>query len=244
MVNEMNSGNTQSVEEQYKKEKHLLYIRALQAMQQGVKIRDPERVDIRGELICGQGVEIDINVIIDGKVQLGDNVRVGANCILINAEIGSGTTINPFSLVEDAIVGQEGFVGPYGRVRPNSRLGDRVQIGNFVEIKNANVSSGCRINHLAFVGDADLGERVTLGAGTIICNHDGVGVNYMSIDEGAFVGSGCNLVAPVNIGANATIASGSTITEEAPAGKLTLARSRQVTIDNWAGPKHRRNSEK
>jgi len=239
----MNSGTPQSFEEQYQEEKRMLFARAQQAMRQGVKIRDPERVDIRGELICGQGVEIDINVIIEGTVRLGDNVHVGANCILINSTVGSGTTINPFSLVEDAVVGEQSFVGPYGRVRPNSHLGDNVQIGNFVEIKNAKVSSGCRINHLAFVGDADLGERVTLGAGTITCNHDGVGVNHMSIDEGAFVGSGCNLVAPVNIGANATIASGSTITEEVPAEKLTIARSRQVTVDNWEGPKHRRNCE-
>ena len=226
-----------------KREREELLDKVYQLIANGVLVRDPFRLDIRGDLTCGLGVEIDINVVIEGKVLLEDGVKIGANCILRDCKIGQDAMIHPFSLVEGAIIGKQGFVGPYGRVRPNSRLGDRVQIGNFVEIKNANVSSRCRINHLAFVGDSDLGERVTLGAGTITCNHDGVGVNHMSIDEGAFVGSGCNLVAPVTIGANATIASGSTITEDVPAEKLTIARSRQTTVDNWSGPKHRRNPE-
>ena len=204
-----------------------------------MNLRDPERIDIRGELICGKNVVIDINVIIEGQVQLGDGVSVGANCILINSIIGADSIIKPFSLVEDSVIGKRSFLGPYGRVRPNSNLGDNVQVGNFVEIKNANIGSHCRINHLAFVGDAEIAERVTLGAGTITCNHDSVGINKLRIDEGAYIGSGCNLVAPLIINSNATVASGSTITEDVPGDKLTLARAKQVTVNNWKGPKHR-----
>ena len=206
----------------------------------GVVVRDPQRLDIRGTLVCGKGVEIDINVVFEGDVMLEDGVIIGANCILRNCKIGKDTQINPFSLVEEAIIGEKSFVGPYGRLRPGSRVGDNVQIGNFVEIKNANISSKCRINHLSFVGDADLAENVTIGAGTITCNHDGIRVNRTTIEEGAYIGSGCNLVAPLKVNANSTIASGSTITEEVAGDTLTIARSRQVKIKNWKGPKSRK----
>ena len=222
------------------KERDLMRERACAVMKQGVKIRDPDRFDLRGELICGMNVEIDINVIIQGKVILGDNVKIESHCIIISSTIGDDSIIRSYSLVEQAEIGRESFVGPYGRIRPGTKLGDQVQIGNFVEIKDSTVASGCRINHLAFVGDADLAKNVTLGASTITCNHDGVGINKLSIGEGAYIGSGCNLVAPLTIEAYATVASGSTITENVPGDKLTFARSKQVTVENWKGPKHRR----
>ena len=214
--------------------------KAYKLVSAGVVVRDPQRLDIRGSLVCGKGVEIDINVVFEGDVMLEDGVIIGANCILRNCKIGKDTQINPFSLVEEAIIGEKSFVGPYGRLRPGTRIGNSVQIGNFVEIKNSNIASRCRINHLSFVGDAELAENVTIGAGTITCNHDGIGVNRTTIEEGAYIGSGCNLVAPLKVNANSTIASGSTITDEVAGDTLTLARSRQVTIENWKGPKSKK----
>jgi bifunctional UDP-N-acetylglucosamine pyrophosphorylase/glucosamine-1-phosphate N-acetyltransferase len=222
------------------KEREVLLKKAYKLIAAGVVVRDPQRLDIRGTLVCGKDVEIDINVIFEGDVMLEDGVIIGANCILRNCKVGKDTQINPFSLVEETIIGEKSFVGPYGRLRPGSIVGDNVQIGNFVEIKNANVASMCRINHHSFVGDADLAENVTIGAGTITCNHDGTGINRTTIEEGAYIGSGCNLVAPLKINANSTIASGSTITEEVAGYTLTIARSRQVNIKNWKGPKSRK----
>lgn len=206
----------------------------------GVVVRDPQRLDIRGTLVCGKGVEIDINVVFEGDVMLEDGVIIGANCILRNCKIGKDSQINPFSLVEESIMGEKSFVGPYGRLRPGTRIGNSVQIGNFVEIKNSNIASRCRVNHLSFIGDADLAENVTIGAGTITCNHDGVRFNRTTIEEGAYIGSGCNLVAPLKVNANSTIAAGSTITEDVSGNTLTIARSRQVKIKNWKGPKSRK----
>ena len=214
-------------------ERSILHERACAALLTGIRIRDPDRIEIRGELRCGSGVEIDVNVIIEGTVTLGEGVKIGANSILTNSTIGSNTRVHPFSIVEDAVIGSNTIIGPYGRVRPGSIIGDSAQIGNFVEIKNSEVGSGSRINHLAFIGDAKLERNVTIGAGSITCNHNGVGVSRTEIKAGAYVGSGCKLVAPLSIGENATIGAGSTITRDAPAGKLTLARSRQVTVENW-----------
>ena len=222
------------------KEREVHLKKAYKLIAVGVVVRDPQRLDIRGSLVCGKGVEIDINVIIEGDVLLEDGVIIGANCILRNCKIGKDTQINPFSLIEEAVVGEQSFVGPYGRLRPGSRVGDNVQIGNFVEIKNSNIASRCRINHLSFVGDAELAENVTIGAGTITCNHDGIGINRTTIEDGAYIGSGCNLVAPLKVNANSTIASGSTITEDVAGDTLTIARSRQVNIKNWKGPKSRK----
>ena len=222
------------------KEREVLLKKAYKLIAAGVVVRDPQRLDIRGTLVCGKGVEIDINVIFEGDVMLEDGVIIGANCILRNCKVGKDTQINPFSLVEESIIGEKSFVGPYGRLRPGSKIEDNVQIGNFVEIKNANVASMCRINHHSFVGDADLAENVTIGAGTITCNHDGIRVNRTTIEDGAYIGSGCNLIAPLKINANSTIASGSTITEEVPGDTLTLARSRQVTIENWKEAKSKK----
>jgi bifunctional UDP-N-acetylglucosamine pyrophosphorylase/glucosamine-1-phosphate N-acetyltransferase len=218
-------------------ERRIIQERAYALLANGVKIRDTARIDIRGDLTCGNNVEIDINTIFEGKVHLADGVRIGANCIIINSTIGSGTTINSYSLIDNAVIGEKSFVGPYGRIRPGSHLGDVVQVGNFVEIKNSSIGTGSRINHLAFVGDAELGNNVTIGAGSITCNHNSIEINKTTIEDGAFIGSNCNLVAPITIGSHSTIGSGSTVTEDVPPGKLTLARSKQVTLDNWNGPK-------
>jgi bifunctional UDP-N-acetylglucosamine pyrophosphorylase/glucosamine-1-phosphate N-acetyltransferase len=205
-------------------------------MADGVVVCDPHRLDIRGKLSCGTGVKIDVNVVFEGDVVLEDGVTIGANCVLRDCKIGRGTEINPFTLVENAVIGEQSFIGPYGRVRPGSRVGDRVQIGNFVEVKNVNIASNCKINHLSFVGDADLAESVTIGAGTITCNHDGVGINRTTIEEKVYIGSGCELVAPLKVNRNATIASGSTITEEVVGDTLTIARARQIIVEGWHGP--------
>jgi len=222
------------------KEREAFLEKVYKLMDAGVLVHDPQRLDIRGTLACGKNVEIDINVIIEGEVFLEDGVHIGASCILRNGKIGKNSRINPFSLIEDSVVGEKSFVGPYGRLRPGSLIGDNVQVGNFVEIKNAEIASKCRINHLSFVGDADLAEGVTIGAGTITCNHNGIDINHSSIGKDAYVGSGCNLVAPLKINPKSTIASGSTITKDTPSNALTLARSRQVVVEHWKGPKSRR----
>jgi len=218
-------------------ERHILLDRANSAMERGVRMRDPHQVWLRGELVCGANVELDINVIIEGIVDLGAGVRVGANSILRDARIGPNTRIHPFSLVEGASIGTDGLIGPYARIRPGTNMGDRVQIGNYVEIKNSHIGSSTRINHHAFIGDASIDDEVTIGAGTITCNHDGVRINRTVVERGAYIGSGCNLVAPVRIGERATVGAGSTITRDVPASKLTLARAQQTTIENWRGPK-------
>jgi bifunctional UDP-N-acetylglucosamine pyrophosphorylase / glucosamine-1-phosphate N-acetyltransferase len=214
--------------------------KAYKLIADGVVVHDLQQLYIRGNLVCGKGVEIDINVIIEGEVVLEDGVYIGASCILRNCKIGKNSSINPFSLVEDSIVGEKSFIGPYGRLRPGSSIANNVQVGNFVEIKNAKIASKCRINHLSFIGDADLAEGVTIGAGTITCNHNGIDINHTSIGKDAYVGSGCNLVAPLKINSKSTIASGSTITKDTPSNSLTLARSRQVVVEHWKGPKSRR----
>jgi acetyltransferase-like isoleucine patch superfamily enzyme len=221
-------------------ERRLLLERAVLAMKQGVRIRDPHAVYIRGELACGANVEIEVNVILEGRVVLSDGVKVGANSLVQSSTIGERTRVNPFSIIEDSTVGCDGFVGPYARLRPGSRIGDEVQIGNYVEIKNSQIGARSRINHHSFIGDAVLGERVTIGAGTITCNHDGVGTHQTIVERGALIGSGCNLIAPVRIGEGATVGAGSTISRDVPAGKLTLARSPQTTVEEWHGPRTRR----
>ena len=222
------------------REREELLEKVYKLMADGVVVCDPHRLDIRGELSCGSSVKIDVNVVFEGDVALEDGVTIGANCVLRDCKIGRGTEINPFTLVENAVVGKQSFIGPYARVRPGSRVGDRVQIGNFVEVKNVNIASNCKINHLSFIGDADLAENVTIGAGTITCNHDGVRINRTTIEEKAYIGSGCELVAPLKVNRNATIASGSTITEEVVGDTLTIARARQIIVEGWHGPKSRK----
>ena len=236
----MNSRRINKIRKKIQLDKEIALQKVLELIVAGVSVENPEQLHIRGMISCGENVKFDSNVIIEGDVKLEDGVLVGANSILKDCTIGKGTIINPFSLVEGAVIGENCLIGPYGRIRQGVSIENYVQIGNFVEIKNSNIASKCRINHLSFVGDADLAEQVTIGAGTITCNHDGVGINRTIIEQGAYVGSGCNLVAPLKINTNATIASGSTITEEAAADTLTIARSRQVKIENWKGPKLRK----
>jgi bifunctional UDP-N-acetylglucosamine pyrophosphorylase / glucosamine-1-phosphate N-acetyltransferase len=200
---------------------------------QGLKVFDSNRIEIRGNLSYGKDVEIDINVIIEGDVTLGDGVKIGANCIINNSFIGNNSIIKPFSMVEYSIIGENAFVGPYARIRPDSKIGNNSQIGNFVEIKNSIIESGCQINHLSFIGDSDIAKRVIVGAGTITCNHNGAKINRTTIKQGSYIGSGSNLVAPVTVNANSTIAAGSTITEDVPEDALAIARSRQVTKNGW-----------
>lgn len=236
----MNSRTINEIRKKNQLDKEIALQKVFELIAAGVSVENPEQLHIRGIISCGENVKFDSNIIIEGNVKLEDGVLVGANSILKDCTIGKGTIINPFSLVEGAVIGENCRIGPYGRIRQGVSIEERVQIGNFVEIKNSNIASKSRINHLSFVGDADLAEQVTIGAGTITCNHDGVGINRTVIEKGAYVGSGCNLVAPLKINTNATIASGSTITNEVSADTLTIARSRQVKIENWKGPKLRK----
>jgi bifunctional UDP-N-acetylglucosamine pyrophosphorylase / glucosamine-1-phosphate N-acetyltransferase len=217
--------------------REMLKIKACELIKSGVLVHDPERLDIRGDLTCGKDVEIDINVIVEGKVILGDGVSIGANSFLINCEIGNGTKIKPFSFIENSLIGKNSFVGPYARIRPGTLISDNVQIGNFVEIKNSKIDSKCRINHLSFIGDTDMEDNVTIGAGTVTCNHNGVNTNRTIMRKGAYIGSGSNLVAPLIVNYNSTIGAGSTITENTPSNLLTIARSKQKVVKNWKRPK-------
>ena len=210
--------------------------RAAALMAQGVKLCDPERVDIRGELAAGRDVEIDVNCVFEGRVTLGDNVRIGANCVVRNARIGDGSEIRPMTSIDDAVIGRDVTVGPFARIRPGTELGDRVRIGNFVETKQALLGEGSKVNHLSYIGDTEMGSGVNIGAGTITCNYDGVNKAKTIIEDGVFVGSDTQLVAPVRVASGATIGAGSTITKDVPAGKLAVSRAKQVTIENWSKP--------
>jgi len=205
-------------------------------MQQGVKLYDPARIDIRGELQAGSDVEIDINCVFEGDVKLGDNVRIGANCVIRNASIGANSTILPMTSIDGAIIGRQVSIGPYARIRPGTECDEGVKIGNFVETKKARIGSGSKVSHLSYIGDTDIGAEVNVGAGTITCNYDGVNKSRTIIEDQVFIGSGTQLVAPVTIGRGATIGAGSTITRDTPADKLTLSRSKQVSLDSWKKP--------
>ena len=209
---------------------------AEEAMRSGATLADPARFDQRGTLKLGRDVFIDANVLFEGVVELGDRVRVGPNCVLRDMTVGADTVIHSNCVLEKSSVGSHCSVGPFARLRPNAQLRDHVHIGNYVEVKNSVVGNGSKANHLTYLGDADVGEKVNVGAGTICCNYDGVNKSRTVIEDGAFIGSGAMLVAPVTVRAGATIGAGSTITKEAPAGKLTLARSRQVTLEGWQRP--------
>jgi len=211
-----------------KKEKMKLHAESL--IRDGVSISDPERIDILGDLICGENVCIDINVIFQGTVILGNNVKIGANTIINSSKIGNDTVIKPFSLVEGANIGDNSFVGPYGRIRKGTEISNFVQIGNFVEVKNSKIKSQCKINHLSFIGDTEMSENVTIGAGTITCNHNGVSSNKTIIKNDAYIGSGTNLIAPVTIGAKSIVGAGSTISKDTPEGKLVIARAKQIEV--------------
>ncbi len=216
--------------------------RAAEALRAGATLADPARFDQRGELTLGRDVFIDVNVVFEGRVVLGDGARVGPNCLLRDTTIGAGTQVLANCVMERAQVGADCQVGPFARLRPGAVLGDGAHIGNFVEVKNSRIGAGSKANHLTYLGDADVGAGVNVGAGTITCNYDGSNKSRTVIGDGAFIGSGNMLVAPVTIGAEATTGAGSTITHDAPAGKLTVARGRQVTIEGWTRPVKKRTS--
>jgi bifunctional UDP-N-acetylglucosamine pyrophosphorylase/glucosamine-1-phosphate N-acetyltransferase len=205
-------------------------------LEKGVTLMDPARIDVRGELICGRDVTIDVGCVFEGRVELADGVTVGAHCVLVDATIAAGAQIKPFCHIEDAIVGEKSMIGPYARLRPGTELAEDVHVGNFVEIKNSKVAAHSKANHLAYVGDADVGSRVNIGAGTITCNYDGANKFRTVIEDDAFIGSDTQLVAPVRVGKGATLGAGTTLTKDAPAGKLTISRPKQMTIDGWQRP--------
>ncbi len=217
--------------------------RALQArlvedlMAKGVGFADPARVDIRGKLSCGKDVYIDVNAVFEGEVSLGDNVRIESNNLVRDSQIGSGTVVHSNCHIEGATTGGDCEIGPFARLRPGAELADDVKVGNFVEIKKSTIASGSKVNHLTYIGDSDIGKDVNVGAGTITCNYDGANKYRTTIGDNAFIGSGVELVAPVDIGAGATIAAGSTISKSAPAHKLTIERAKQATISSWKRPK-------
>ena len=210
--------------------------RAQELMAQGVTLVDPARFDARGPVEVGCDVYIDVNVVLEGTVKLGDRVRVGPNVVLRNCVIGADTEIFPSCVLYDAVVGERCNVGPFARFRPGAVLEDEVHIGNFVEVKKSRIKRGAKANHLSYIGDATVGQKVNVGAGTICCNYDGANKWPTEIGDGAFIGSGTMLVAPVKVGAKATIGAGSTITRDAPPDRLTLERGKQVTVEGWKRP--------
>jgi bifunctional UDP-N-acetylglucosamine pyrophosphorylase/glucosamine-1-phosphate N-acetyltransferase len=209
---------------------------AKELMVAGVTLADPARLDVRGTLKHGTDVFIDVNTVFEGDVTLGDRVRIGPNCVIRNAKIGNDTEIFPSCVIDDAVVGAECHVGPFARLRPGATLADKVHIGNFVEVKNSTMGLGSKANHLTYVGDADVGSNVNFGAGTIIANYDGANKHRTVVEDNAHTGSNSVLVAPITVGAGATVGAGSTVTRGVPAGKLTLARARQVVIEDWVRP--------
>ena len=205
-------------------------------MEAGVRLADPARFDLRGTLNCGSDVEIDVNCVFEGTVHIGDGARIAANCVIRDARIAAGAVIHPFTHIEGATVGQRALIGPFARLRPGAELGAEVHIGNFVEVKNSTMARGAKANHLAYLGDATVGERVNYGAGSITANYDGANKHRTVIGNDVHVGSNCVLVAPVTLGDGATIGGGSTIAKDAPAGQLTLARAKQTTLAGWTRP--------
>ncbi|PLA74681.1 UDP-N-acetylglucosamine diphosphorylase/glucosamine-1-phosphate N-acetyltransferase [Hydrogenovibrio sp. SC-1] len=205
-------------------------------MSKGVTLVDSSRLDIRGHVDVGMDVSIDVNVIFEGKVSLGDNVTIGANCVIRNAHIAANTVIHPFSHIDGAQLDESCDIGPYARLRPGTTLAQSVKIGNFVETKNAQIATGSKVNHLSYIGDTKMGSNVNIGAGTITCNYDGTNKHQTLIGDDVFVGSDTQLVAPVTIEKGATIGAGSTITKTAPANTLTLSRSKQLSIATWQRP--------
>ena len=209
---------------------------AAAAMDAGATLADPARFDVRGELLVAADVAIDVNCVFEGRVSLGEGVRVGPNCWLRDCTIGAGTEIQGFCHIDGATIGSRARIGPFARLRPQSSLGDDVHIGNFVEVKNSQLAAAAKANHLSYVGDATVGRNVNIGAGTIVANYDGANKHHTVIGDDAHTGSNSVLVAPITVGAGATVGAGSTVTREVPAGKLTVARAKQVTIDRWTRP--------
>jgi bifunctional UDP-N-acetylglucosamine pyrophosphorylase/glucosamine-1-phosphate N-acetyltransferase len=206
-------------------------------LEAGVTLADPARIDVRGDLQCGRDVSIDINCIFEGRVVLGDGVKVSGHCILKDVEVGAGTEIRPFSIVEEARIGANARIGPFARIRPGTELADDVHIGNFVEVKASAIGRASKANHLAYVGDSSVGADVNIGAGTITCNYDGARKHRTVIEDDVHIGSDVQLIAPVTVGRGATIAAGATITDDVPPGGLTLTQKKQVTKPGWQRPR-------
>ena len=207
-----------------------------QLMSGGVRVSDRSRLDVRGRLQCGRDVRIDVNVLIEGDVVLGDGVSIGANCVLRDTQIGDGTQILPFSYLAGASVSAGAVIGPYARLRPGSVIDDNAKVGNFVEVKNARIGKGAKASHLAYLGDADIGPGANVGAGTITCNYDGAEKHRTVLGENVFVGSNSTLVAPLTIESGGFIAAGSTVTDDVKADQLAVARGRQRNVDGWQRP--------
>ena len=218
-------------------ERHFQKREALRLLEEGVTLADPARIDVRGELTCGNDVAIDVNCVFEGRVSLGDGVRVGPNCVLRNVSIAAGSEVLAFSHLEESEVGARCRLGPYARLRPGSSLAEDVHVGNFVEVKASRIGKGSKANHLSYIGDAELGSGVNVGAGTITCNYDGTAKHRTIIEDDCFIGSDATLVAPVRIARGSYIGAGSTINKDTPAGQLTVARARQVSIPSWKPPK-------
>ena len=203
----------------------------------GVRLADPNRIDVRGEVSYGRDVSIDVGCVFEGKVELGDAVEIGPYCVLKNVKVGAGSRIAAFCHFEDAVIGPDGVLGPYARLRPGTELGAEVHIGNFVEIKNSKIAAQSKANHLAYIGDAEIGRRVNVGAGTITCNYDGANKHKTIIEDDVFIGSDTQLVAPVTVGRGATLGAGTTLTKNAPPDALTVSRAKQMTLAGWERPK-------
>lgn len=217
-------------------ERHYQRTEAQRLMQSGVTLLDPERFDLRGSLNAGRDVLIDINVIMEGEVELGDGVTIGPNCIIKDSRLAAGTTVLASSIIEESEVERASVIGPFARLRPGTCLAENAKIGNFVEVKKSRIGAGSKVNHLSYIGDATVGRDVNVGAGCITCNYDGANKYQTIIGDGAFIGSDSQLVAPVTVGKGATIGAGSTITKDTPDSKLTLTRVKQISIDGWQRP--------
>ena len=211
-------------------------VAAQRLLDQGVTLADPGRFDLRGEMVCGRDVEIDAGCIFEGEVELGNNVKIGPYCVIRNAKIADGAQIAAYTHIDSSTVGAGCLIGPYARLRPGTRLHDQVHVGNFVEVKNSDIGKASKANHLSYIGDTTIGERVNVGAGTITCNYDGANKHRTVIEDDVFIGSDTQLVAPVTVCKGSTIGAGSTITKNTPQGELTLSRSKQVTINGWVRP--------
>ena len=216
---------------------------AQQLMLQGVTLADPARFDVRGELKAEEDVFIDINCIIEGEVSIGKGSTIGAHCILKNCQIGRNVSIQPYTLIDGATIKDHASVGPFARIRPGTVIDEKAHIGNFVEVKKSHIGKNAKAGHLAYIGDTTVGEKVNIGAGTITCNYDGANKHQTTIEAGAFIGSNTSLVAPVTIGENAVIGAGSTITRNAPADQLTVARTKQTSLEGWKRPKKKETSD-
>ncbi len=213
---------------------------ATELMENGVTLRDPSRIDVRGPITTGTDIEMDVNIVFEGVNSIGTGVKIGANCVIIDSKIGDNTLILPNSVLEGATIASGCSIGPYARLRPGTELADGAKIGNFVEVKQAKIGDGSKVNHLSYVGDAEVGNNVNVGAGTITCNYDGANKHKTVLEDDVFIGSNSALVAPVTIGSGSTIGAGSTISKDVAAGKLAVTRAKQAQIDGWERPEKKR----